>query len=452
MLAFGLGSVGRRRLGGLRRRSRSRGRSRCRVDHGPALLVAPRSTAATATGTARTTSTAATAAGTAAEAARTGAATAATTTAKATRSTTAARTTGTAGATGTATIAPAIAARTTTTRTATARTIAALAWPAATRRPTAAIAAGATAAGSTRHHPALARGGRRAGRTTIAVAIAEATRSTGATTTAETAAATGTTTRTAATTGAAGTATAAGTARATGAEAAATRPVATAAIAASAAIAIAATVTRPPLVAGHEVDDVVEVALLLGVRGRIFAREDAHETNVVGAITHDVEGLHEAGEAIALDAHLLLDLGCSLRRARVLGRRRGSAALGGRGLGARRFGDRFAALRLSSRLGRNVTLDGGGRLGRRLGLSARLGGRRRVRRGRDRLGLRRSRGLAGLLGLGRRFRGRGAGGTMSAANDRRFAQNDAGELGDGLHGASGDLAEKGARLVERAPG
>jgi hypothetical protein len=40
---------------------------------------------------------------------------------------------------------------------------------------------------------------------------------------------------------------------------------------------------------------------------------------------------------------------------------------------------------------------------------------------------------------------------MGAANDRRFAQDGAGELGDGLHGAS-DLAEKGARLLERAPG
>jgi hypothetical protein len=76
---------------------------------------------------------------------------------------------------------------------------------------------------------------------------------------------------------------------------------------------------RAAFVSGREVDHVVEVALLLGVRGRILAGEHAHEADVVGAIAHDLERLHEAGEPVALDAHLLLDLGGGLRGAGVVG-------------------------------------------------------------------------------------------------------------------------------------
>jgi hypothetical protein len=209
-----------------------------------------------------------------------------------------------------------------------------------------------------------------------------------------------------------------------------------------------APIARPPLVAGHQVDDVVEIALLLGVGRRILTREDAHEAHVVGAVAHDLEGLHEPSEAIAFDAHLLLDLGGRLRGAWILGRGR----LGGR-LGAGRLGRDLGPFRLrrSGRLGGHVSLDGGGRFDGALRRASRVDGRHGVRWRRDRLALRRSGGLRGLGLRSSSRRGRGAGGTMGTANHRRFAQDGAGELGDGLHWASDDLAEKGARLEERAP-
>jgi hypothetical protein len=87
----------------------------------------------------------------------------------------------------------------------------------------------------------------------------------------------------------------------------------------------------------------VKLALLLGVRGRILAREHAHEPHVVRAIAQNLERLHETREPIARDAELRFDL---------CGRDSGAGILHGRG---RRFGGRLG------RLGRRF-----GRLGRRL--------------------------------------------------------------------------------------
>ena len=192
----------------------------------------------------------------------------------------------------------------------------------------------------------------------------------------------------------------------------------------------------------------MKVALLLRVRRRILARQDADETNVVGAIADDLERLHEPGETIALDAHLLLDLGGGHRGAGILGRGRrlgGSDPFGGRsrlGLGGA-FG---CTLGLSAGFDRTL---GGARVRRRLGLG-RLGDGRGVGR-LDRGGFRRSGGRSlglrrgclacfdlgsGGLGSGRLGGGRGLRRTMGAANDCRLAQDGAGELGNGLHGAS----------------
>jgi hypothetical protein len=115
----------------------------------------------------------------------------------------------------------------------------------------------------------------------------------------------------------------------------------------------------------------VKVPLLLRVRRGILARKHADQPNVVGPIAQDLESLHEPGQALALDAHLLLDLGRGLRRPRIFGwyfgwylRRR----LGRRGLGDRTLGRR----RLSghSRLGRHLTFGRGGLSGDAFGRSS----------------------------------------------------------------------------------
>ena len=77
----------------------------------------------------------------------------------------------------------------------------------------------------------------------------------------------------------------------------------------------------------------MKLTLLLGVRGRILARQHAHEADVVGAVSDDLERLHEAREPIALDRHLLFDLGGGLRGAGILD---GSGRLRGSGLGGAR--------------------------------------------------------------------------------------------------------------------
>ena len=67
--------------------------------------------------------------------------------------------------------------------------------------------------------------------------------------------------------------------------------------------------------ARHQIDDVVEIALLLGAGGRILAAHHAHEADVVGAIANHLERLHQAGEAIPLDVELRLNLGRASRGA-----------------------------------------------------------------------------------------------------------------------------------------
>jgi hypothetical protein len=198
----------------------------------------------------------------------------------------------------------------------------------------------------------------------------------------------------------------------------------------------------------HQIDDVVKVSLLLGIGGRVFAGEHAHEADIVRAVAQDLERLHQPSEPVALDAHLLFDLGGRLCRAGILGRRcHKRGALGRRPLGRRSLG-RSGLLGRSS-LGRSGGFGGRGlRLGRR---SLRLGShaaRLDIRLGRGRFGAR----LDGRDGLGRRrnrssafgrrrrrfgrsWRG-GVSRAVGATNDRRLAQDCAGELGDGLHGAS----------------
>jgi hypothetical protein len=270
-----------------------------------------------------------------------------------------------------------------------------------------------------------------------------------------------TTARTAA---AATTAATATTTAATPAAAGAATAVTTAARTAAIAIAVLG------LGAGHQIDDVVEVALFLGAGGRILAAHHAHEAHVVGAIANHLERLHQPGEAVPLDVELDLDLGRRFggRASRSVVDRRRFGARGRFTLGFGTFDGRRFATFGGRRLRRGLlgsafsfTFGGGGRGGSsgglllslhdRSGLASRLGGGlggrlARVSRfpGRDRCRFRRVyRG--GLLGrrfgrgrlavrsrrLGRRGR---AGGTVGAANRRRFTQQDAGELSDCLHG------------------
>ena len=198
----------------------------------------------------------------------------------------------------------------------------------------------------------------------------------------------------------------------------------------------------------------MKFALFLGVGGRILAREHAHETNVVGAIAQDLQRLHQASESIARDAHLLFDLGGGLRGPRILDRR---GRLGGRrfvsgtfagglhgsglipcccvwrgGFGRRLDGLAGSFRRRLDELRSNFRrcLDGDNWLGRRSTFRLESGGLRLAD-----LGC----GGRALDAFGRRCLGRGwrrTGRTVGATDNRRLAQDGAGELGDGLHGAS----------------
>jgi len=108
------------------------------------------------------------------------------------------------------------------------------------------------------------------------------------------------------------------TAAATTATAATTPVVPSASAAAITAIAPAARL-RPR----QQVHQVVEVALLLRARRRIFAGHHAHETHVVRPPAHHLQRLHQPGQAVTLDAHLLFDLCRGANRALVSGRGRG---------------------------------------------------------------------------------------------------------------------------------
>jgi hypothetical protein len=259
--------------------------------------------------------------------------------------------------------------------------------------------------------------------------------------------------------------------------------------------------------ARQKIDQIVEVALLLGAGRGILAAHHAHQTHVVGAIANDVERLHEARQALALDVELLLQLGGGAQRAfvdrglggrRDLGRRRlGHGLVGprsvGRGplgrwslrrrtIGARNFngrrgGDRggFRGRMLGRRLGSRL----GGHLGIRLvgvsfarhgglarghvGIDPSLGGRGRIalggwrgwRSGRidlaGRIDLGRWRvtrdlhvgGLLHSFGCCRRGRGRRCR-TMYAPDARRLAKHDSWKLGDSFHRLSA------ARVLRRA--
>jgi len=129
-------------------------------------------------------------------------------------------------------------------------------------------------------------------------------------------------------------------------------------------------VVAPGLCARHEVDEVIEVALLLRAGRRIFAAHHAHEPNIVSAVADHLERLHQARQAIFFDPELLLDLGGRQRRSWIRGRVRRRARLR-----VGRLPDGFTVARL--------TLRGSGRLVRRgasldsrlLGRSAPLDGR-----------------------------------------------------------------------------
>jgi hypothetical protein len=157
----------------------------------------------------------------------------------------------------------------------------------------------------------------------------------------------------------------------------------------------------------EQVDDVIEVTLLLRAGRRILAAHHANESHVVGAPAHHLERLHQPGEAIALDTHLLFDLRRRAHRALVDGGRparfSGRAfTFGRRRLRARLRGGAFALGRFTGRLARRFRRG----LGRRFigrGFRRRLVGRC-FRRGLVGRGFRR--GLARLCGgVGRRLGG-----------------------------------------------
>ena len=148
------------------------------------------------------------------------------------------------------------------------------------------------------------------------------------------------------------------------------RPPASAAIAA-ASTALIATAAIPTIAtakaatrfrAGKQINEVIKVALFLGARRRLLAGHHPHEPHVVGAPAHHLERLHQAGQAIALDAHLLFDLGCRTYGALVHRRGLASAALafgGRRRFGIGRLGGRFSLggdrlVRLGRRTGRPI--------------------------------------------------------------------------------------------------
>ncbi len=122
-------------------------------------------------------------------------------------------------------------------------------------------------------------------------------------------------------------------AEAAAAEAAATALAPPAAAAAAAAIptATAAAVVVPAaslaagFAPGHEIDEIVEIALFLGVRRRVLAAEHAHQAHVVDPIADRVQRVDETGEAITAELHRLLE-----RRQRRVG-----AEVDGRCLGRR---------------------------------------------------------------------------------------------------------------------
>jgi hypothetical protein len=199
------------------------------------------------------------------------------------------------------------------------------------------------------------------------------------------------------------------------------------------------------------VHHVVKIALLLRLRRRIFAAQNAHQADVVGTVTQNVQRFQQARQPIALNVQLRFD-----RRARRIGRRR----LGRRGVGGRRS-RRFVASGFAGGGLVGCWLAGGGRFvgvaaadfddgaGRRTGFVWRRGifgrrggfGRRRgfrvggclVRQFSRRVAAR----FGGRLSRGgfRRFRGRlGCGGRSKRAPDlRRLSQDDARKLSDGLH-------------------
>jgi hypothetical protein len=130
---------------------------------------------------------------------------------------------------------------------------------------------------STRQHPPFAPFGHlSSGQVSIAAERIE--------TTAATAEAAATSRATAATTAWSTTATAAGTARAA---------TSTAAITIAATPIVAARVRMPGLRPRHHVHNVVEIAFLLGIRGRIVTRQDTHQTYPCHALAQHRECLHQ---------------------------------------------------------------------------------------------------------------------------------------------------------------
>jgi hypothetical protein len=202
------------------------------------------------------------------------------------------------------------------------------------------------------------------------------------------------------------------------------------ATATAATIPIAATATTMAVVATrvriaprfrpwHQVQHIVEVALLLGVGRRLVAGKDAHQAQPGRALASHRECLHETRQAIALNLH---------RRGHSLGL--GSGAKVGRW----RFGGclgRGVAGRLATGLrpSRCVIWRRSGLFGLCLGRG--LG--RRLRGGRGLRWLASSRGLASGRRFGRLFLGLGMRGTKSLLCLCRLSQENPGEFGDRLH-------------------
>jgi hypothetical protein len=140
------------------------------------------------------------------------------------------------------------------------------------------------------------------------------------------------------------------------------------------AIAVTTTVTTATVVAritaatglwaGHQIDNVVKVALLLRVAGRsVLAGQNAHQAHVSNPLARDRQGLHQTRQSIASDVHRR-GYRLGLWTCTHIGRRRrflGGSLFGGRFLRGSLLGGRFRSLDRILRLCRGLCsgLSGG---------------------------------------------------------------------------------------------
>jgi hypothetical protein len=123
------------------------------------------------------------------------------------------------------------------------------------------------------------------------------------------------------------------------------------------------------LLTRHQVDGVEELAALLGALGSVLALQDAHETNLVGPASDDVESFHQTRKPITFHLQRSTNrfgFGTFAKRrlwSWSLGRSLGRRLRGGRGLGGRTVGGGLARVGgLHRRFGRRGGF-GGSRIG-----------------------------------------------------------------------------------------